>query len=185
MEANPTRITEHYSKYQDYLKLLARLQLDSRLQGKVDLSGIVQETLLEAHKAAEQLDSLPEDELIRWLRRVLANNLADVIRKLKTEKRNVDRERSLEDALQASSVQIESWLAAESSSPSLKLIKQEEAVKLANCLEQLSENQRTAIELRHFRGMSLIEVADAMGCSKSAVVGLLHRGVQKLREHLE
>jgi RNA polymerase sigma-70 factor (ECF subfamily) len=123
----PAALLERYRKY---LALLARLQVDRRLQGRVDLSGVVQETLLEAYRALPQVQTRSQAELAAWLRRILANNLADEIRKLSTDKRNIARERSLEAALDESSSRIEAWLAAEESSPSQKAARHEDALRV-------------------------------------------------------
>jgi RNA polymerase sigma-70 factor (ECF subfamily) len=176
---------QELTKFRAYLYALARLQLDRRLQAKIDLSGVVQQTLLEAHQAAGQLRGRSEEEKAAWLRRALANNLADEIRKLSAGKRDVQRERSLEDALAESSARLKAWLAEEQSSPSRNAERQEEALRLAEALSGLPEGQRRAVELRHLKGLSLAETAAELGCSKSAVVGLLHRGVKKLRELLQ
>jgi RNA polymerase sigma-70 factor (ECF subfamily) len=59
--------------YRSYLRLLARAQLDDRVQQRVDASDIVQETLLEAHRAREQFSGESPAELMAWLRRILAS----------------------------------------------------------------------------------------------------------------
>jgi RNA polymerase sigma-70 factor (ECF subfamily) len=112
-------------EYREYLHLLARLQLDRRLLGKVDVSGVVQQTMLEATRAAKAREGLNPEQRSAWLRRILANNLADEIRKLRTGKRNVLRERSLDAALRQSSQRLEAWLADVQSSPSVKMQRQE------------------------------------------------------------
>src|SRR5438270_31367 len=98
-------------RYRKYLALLARLQVDRRLQGKVDLSGIVQQTLVEAYRMLPRFQAKTQHEMAAWLRRILANNLADEVRKLKTAKRDARRELSLEAALEESSARLGNWLA--------------------------------------------------------------------------
>ena len=172
-------------KFRDYLRLLARLHLDPRLRGKLDPSGVVQQTLLEAHQSMEQLRGRAEAEMLAWLRQALAHNLADEVRRLTAGKRDAVREESLQAALEQSSARLDAWLAAEQSSPSRLAERQEQAVRLAAALAQLPDKQRQAVELRHLQGLSLAEVAAEMDTTKTAVVGLLHRGVEKLRGLLQ
>src|SRR5437660_12925892 len=76
--------------YRRYLKLLARVQIGQRLQGKVDASDLVQETFLEAHQNFGRFRGTTEPELVRWLRQILAANLADLFRRyLGTQGRDV------------------------------------------------------------------------------------------------
>src|SRR5215831_7135061 len=89
-------------RFREYLSLLARLQLDPRLQGKVDLSGIVQQTLLEAFQAWGRIARLSADEKAAWLRQALTHNLVDEVRKLTTATRNVKLEQSLERSVEES-----------------------------------------------------------------------------------
>src|SRR5262249_19354471 len=67
--------------YSDYLKLLARLQLSRRLQGKLDASDVVQEVFLQAHRGFDNFVGGSEAELTAWLRRILASKLADQMRR--------------------------------------------------------------------------------------------------------
>ena len=52
---------------------------------------------------------------------------------------------------------------------------------LAELLATLPERQRTAVTLRYLADLSLIEVADAMGCAVGTVKSTLHAALQRLR----
>src|SRR5262245_60389754 len=106
MPDEATNLDQELERFRDYLGLLARLQLDAKLQGKVDLSGVVQQTLLEAHQALVRHPDRNAALKAAWLRQILANNLRDEVRKMSAAARDVDRERSLEAALDASSAQL-------------------------------------------------------------------------------
>jgi RNA polymerase sigma-70 factor (ECF subfamily) len=170
--------------FRAYLGLLARLELDPRLQGKVDLSGVIQDTLLEAHRSIDQFRRMARGQQAAWLRKALARNLTDEVRKLGTAMRDVSRERSLEQAVEESSARLEAWLATDRSSPLGEADRNEQVLRLAGALARLPEDQRQAVELRHLRGLAVADVGRAMGRSDAAVGGLLLRGLRKLRELL-
>ena len=127
---------------------------------------------------------MEESAQAAWLRKALANNLRDELDKLKTAKRQTISERSLEEELAQSSARVRHWLALEQSTPSQAASRREQGIQLATALDTLPVNQRQAIELRHLKGLSLTEVAQAMETTKPAVVGLLHRGLANLRKQL-
>lgn len=172
-------------QYRDYLRLLARLQLDSRLQGKVDPSDVVQDALLKAHQSLDQFRGRSDAEMAAWLRAILANSLIDVSRRFQVGARDIAQERSLHQALEESSSRLEAWLTAEQSSPQEAVMRREQMLNLAKALGQLPPDQRQAVELRHLKGCSVGEVASQMGRGKEAVAKLLLRGVARLREWLD
>jgi RNA polymerase sigma-70 factor (ECF subfamily) len=172
-------------RIREFLVLLARLQIDPLLQGKVDLSGVVQQTLLELHQAFDQFHSWDDSRKAAWLRKALAHNLTDEVRKLRTAGRDVAREQPLEAALERSSARLEACLAADQSSPSMQAIRHEQLLRLAAALTRLPEDQRTAVELHHLRGCPVADVARLMSRSDGAVGALLVRGLKKLRELLQ
>jgi RNA polymerase sigma-70 factor (ECF subfamily) len=171
-------------RYRPYLLLLARMRLDPHLRGKLDASGIVQQTLLEADQARGQFRGTTEAEEAAWVQQILAHNLANAVRDLLREKRDVRREQSLEAAIEESSRRLEGWLAAEQSSPSERAERHEQGVRLAVALAELPEAQREALTLHHLEGRPLDEVACLLGRSRDAVAGLIKRGLRQLRERL-
>ena len=90
----------------------------------------------------------------------------------------------MDPAADDSAARLEAWLAAEQSSPSQQAQRHERAVRLAEALARLPENQREAVVLRHWHGCSLAEIGERLGCTTTAVTGLLHRGLRKLRQQL-
>jgi RNA polymerase sigma-70 factor (ECF subfamily) len=173
-----------WEHFRSYLHLLAQLHLDPRLRSKLDASDIVQQTLLQAHQAREQFRGQGEGERAAWLRQILARNLAHAVRDFGRDRRDVAREQSLEAVIEASSVRLEAWFAAEQSSPSQQAQRNEQAVRLAEALDRLPEAQREAVVLHYFQACTVAEVGRRLGRSTEAVAGLLHRGLKQLREQL-
>jgi RNA polymerase sigma-70 factor (ECF subfamily) len=169
-------------QYRDYLRLLARLQIDPRLRARLDPSDVAQQTLLIAHEKREQFRGQTDAELAAWLRAILANTLAQQVRRFR--KHRPEQARSLERELEQSSARLEAWLVQDESTPSRNAAKFEQLVELAAALAHLPEDQRTAIELHHLHGLTVPEVARRMDKTVASVTGLLYRGGKVLRQHL-
>jgi RNA polymerase sigma-70 factor, ECF subfamily len=181
-DANPLRSLE---SYREYLRLLARLQLDRRLHPRLDPSDVVQETLLQAHRDRDQFRGQTGAEQVGWLRQILASKLARAARDQRRDKWDIERERSLERALEQSSHRLEVFLAADDSSPSERAVRNEQFTRLADALASLPDDQREAVELHYLRGCPLADIAVRLERNPKAVGSLLHRGIVKLHERLQ
>ncbi len=171
--------------YRGYLTLLARVQIGRRLQGKVDPADLVQETFLEAHRDFAQFRGQTEEELVGWLRQVLARNLANVVRHyFGTRRRDPRLERELADELDRSSHALGHSLAAPGSSPSQQAMRREQAVLLADALDRLPADYREVLVLRHLEGLTFPAIARQMGRSLDSVKKLWPRALTRLRRSL-
>jgi RNA polymerase sigma-70 factor (ECF subfamily) len=171
-------------RYREYLRMLARLQLDPRLQGKLDPSDVVQQTLLKAHAKRDQFRGTTEAEFTAWLRQILANSLAEEVRRFGAAARDVNLERSLGDVVLADRQASRRAADASRASPSEQADRNEQVLRLSAALALLPEDQRVAVELHHLRGLPSPEVARQMERTQRSVAGLLLRGMRRLRQLL-
>jgi RNA polymerase sigma-70 factor (ECF subfamily) len=172
--------------YRAYLTLLARVQIGRRLQGKADAADMVQETFLEAARHFPQFRGATEPEFAAWLRQILATRLARLVRHYcGTQARDVRLERMLEDEIDQSSRAIDRGLVAGQTTPSQGVSRREEDRRLAEALEQLPDDYREVIVLRHLEGLTFPEVAQRMGKSLDSVEKLWMRGLARLRQVME
>jgi len=164
--------------FRSYLRMLAGAQIPHAMRGQVDPSDLVQHTLLQAHEKQVQFRGGSDAELAAWLRAILRNAIVDALRR-------VTREPHMLQAVEQSSAHLEALISAADSSPSEQAARQEQLERLAQALEQLPEDQRSAVQMQQIHDCSVEEIAEALGKSKSAVGGLLKRGMRRLREMMQ
>ena len=82
--------------------------------------------------------------------------------------------------MEESFARLEQVLVADETSPSALVQRNEQIAIMLAALQELPENQRIAVIMKHLQGHCLKEVAASLGLSESATAGLLHRGRQQL-----
>jgi RNA polymerase sigma-70 factor (ECF subfamily) len=171
-------------RYRQYLLALARIGLDPRLRRRISPSDIVQETLAEAYQA---LTSFRGDSgaLVAWLRTILAHNLINAAKHHARDKRDVDRERSLNALLEESSLRLSAALGTHGPSPSGIAMHQEESLRLMEALASLPETQAEVVVLYHVHAKSLAQIGELLGLNRYQVTQELRRGIAALQRELK
>lgn len=171
------------SRYENYLALLARVEVGRRLQGKLDPADLVQDTFLEAHRHFAGFRGATEPEFAAWLRQILAGVLANTLRRyFGTQARDPRVEQDLRAAVEQSSAVLAAQFAAPGPSPSDAAARREEAVLFADAIARLPEDYREVITLRHVEGLPFAAVAERMGRSLDSVEKLWVRAVGRLKQ---
>lgn len=179
---DPAPLGRLLEAHRNYLRLLARIAIDRRLQGKVDVSDVVQEALLDAHRYFPTFRGTAEGQFVLWLKEILAGTLASQARRyLGTRARDIRLERGLAADLDQSSVSLGHIPVDPRSSPSQQAARGEQALLVAEALEGLTDDYRTVIVLRHLEGLTFPQIAERTGRSVDSVEKLWVRGLMALR----
>ncbi|MEW4489433.1 sigma-70 family RNA polymerase sigma factor [Thalassoglobus sp. JC818] len=184
MESANSHLESAITRFRPILLTLAEALIFPTYRGELEASDLVQQTLMEAHRSSNSLGDLDEARFFSWLRTALQRNVLDAIKHVKTLK-NDHRRRLRAADIEDSFVQLDNVLIAEDTSPSQVVQKNEQISLMLTAIQSLPESQKKAVILKHLRGFSLREVADALDISESATAGLLHRGRQRLVELIE
>lgn len=179
MEQSDDSIEKALERFRPILVTLAEAMISPAYRGDIEASDLVQQTLLEAHTGGRRLETYDGGPFFAWLRKALRNNLLDAVKHLNTQRKDVNR-RVRESELEDSFARLEQVLVGDETSPSQIVERNEQIAVMLSTLQQLPENQRSAVIMKHLRGHSLAEIAATLGLSESATAGLLHRGRQHL-----
>ncbi len=143
---------------------------------ETDAEDMVQETFLRAWKQIAKFDG--RASFPTWLHRICANCSLDLIR---ARKRKQELYQPFEDETSDPFSQIPAG------SPSPERLAQSSQISaiLVPALDSLSEMERTAFVMRHYEGMGIEEISEALGVQPGAAKHSVFRAVQKLRRALE
>jgi RNA polymerase sigma-70 factor (ECF subfamily) len=152
-------------------------RLAFRMTGnEFDAEDVVQETFLRAFKQLDSYES--RSSFGTWLYRIAANYSLDLIRSRKRHAaRHVAETEEQEDVLDN----------VKTNEPGQDRMYYSTQVKLRldAALQLLTEQERTAFQLRHFEGKSIEEIGEILDLGVSATKNSIFRAVRKVREALE
>jgi RNA polymerase sigma-70 factor, ECF subfamily len=175
-------------RYRDRLRRMVAVRMDRRLASRVDPSDVVQEALAEA---ARDLSGYLRDRPLPfypWLRGVAWKRLVQLYRHhVVARRRSVDREQPGEPSLADASAHLlaAQVLAADGSSPSRTLIREELLDQVHAALARLDPGDRDLLVMRHLEGMTAAEVGAILGIGEGAVRVRLVRALKRLRGLLD
>ncbi len=175
-------------RHREALRQLVRFRMDRAIGRRIDASDVVQDVLLEASGRLSGYLEHPALPFHLWLRQLARDRMIDVHRRhRKAQRRSVDRERPLatSGSPEASSFDLAARLPAEDLTPAAAVIRRELQGQFLDAMEQLGDDDREVLVMRHFEHLSNSEVAEALGLS-AAAAGMRHlRALRRLRSQLE
>ncbi len=139
------------------------------LRDPLEAEDALQEVFLKVHDNAHRFE--PKATVSAWLHRITANHCLNLLRQ-----RHPQESLDKEDA---------PLVLDAGATPLQALEEQDLSRRLEQLLEALPENQRRALILKRFAGLSYQEIGKELGLSPQAVDGLLKRARQFLKKALQ
>lgn len=167
-----------YERVAPRLLRIVRLQLGPSLRGRVESRDVLQSCLLRSFERLDQLEGEDAAGLMAWLSAIARNEIRDLADFHRRQRRDMRREVSAESGrMEALEEELRSVVS--------RIVLDEEARRMEEALESLSEDHRRVIVLRRLEERSWEEIAELLGRSRDACRMLLARALSALTLRLE
>lgn len=186
-DGDPKAVDGLMDRHRDALRKLVDHRMDRAIARRVDASDVVQDVLFEASsRLAKYLDQ-PTLPFHLWLRQLARDRLIDMHRRhRRAQRRSVDRERPLVSRAHSdqSSLDLIARLADVELTPAAASIRREMQLRFVEAIEELGEDDREILQMRHFEQLTNSEAALALELSPAAA-GMRHlRALRRLKVQL-
>jgi RNA polymerase sigma-70 factor (ECF subfamily) len=178
------------SLYRNYLRMVIRARLGPRLRAHVDLSDVVQETLVEVVRQFPRFPGQTEVALAGWLRYLVGQKLADLGRHHGRAKRGGDGRTRPLDIAPGGGLDGEEGgrmldlLALSQTSPSQAASRREQLARLADALAGLAEQEADVLWLYFVEDLPFVAIGQRLDLSRKSVSRICARGLKHLRRSL-
>jgi len=176
------------ARHRDAIRRMIDQRMDRVVQRRVDASDIVQDVLIEANRRIGDYLANPTMPFQLWLRHMARDRLIDAHRRHRVAaNRSVDREVSLAvpDGADRSETDLIGQLPGRELTPAAAATWHELEFRFAAAVDQLDEDDRRIVLLRHFEHLSTADAASVLGLSKPAAGMRYLRAMRRLRVLLD
>jgi RNA polymerase sigma-70 factor (ECF subfamily) len=183
-KGEPGAVDKLLGEFREPLRQVIGLRLDPAVARRVDASDIVQDVLVEANQRLTEYLKKPDMPFHLWLRHLAQDRIIDTHRRHRlAQRRSVDREQPMARPAWAdeSSVSLIAQLIDTERTPTSEAIRLELQRRLNAAIDQLSDDDREIILMRHHEALSNQEVAHALQLTEAAASMRYLRALRRLR----
>lgn len=174
-------------RHREAVRRMIQMRLDQAVARRVDASDVVQDVLMEASQRLKDYLSNPAMPFHLWLRQLAKDRIIDMHRRHRAaQRRSVDREQNMSGLGndEQSAADLAALLKDAELTPAAAALRREMEQRFLVALDQLEENDREIVVMRHFEHLGNSEVAEALGLSPPAAGMRYLRAIRRLRELL-
>jgi len=181
-------VNQLLDRHRDALRRLVQMRLDRKIRGRVDVSDVVQDVLVEASRRLTEYLKHPQLAFHLWLRHIAKDRIIDAHRRHRgSAKRSVDREQQLAipTGMDRSTIELVAQIQDPEMTPAAQVVQREMVQVVEEALTSLNDQDAEIIVMRHYENLSNQEVADALKLTEPAASMRYLRAVRRLREVLD
>ncbi len=178
---NESALRQICQVYTERVRWMVRLRMGKELRSKLESMDLVQNTLIQALDGLGNFSYRNEGDFIRWLAKIVENEVRGDARKMHANKRDIRKEISLDrNSPQADAKHAIAFDPIQNTTPSIIASRKEDLARLERALDQLRPEYKEMIVMAKIEGLSYREIAHRQGKSSEAIRKLVSRAIAEL-----